>query len=145
MLSRNKPIKKSLFNVTFDVTQNYIKKILVADNSEHVPLLVMKQIESSTKNSKLSNGNGLKLIEHSEHQPEQQHRQLQTNHILQSQISPVVLSSNVQSQVMKSRLNQYNETGGLSSVVVRLNDENGTETILNGKASKMKNKNFAEI
>lgn len=106
----------------------------------------MKQIESSTKNSKLSNGNGLKIIEHNEeHQPEQQHRQLQTNHILQSQISPVLLSSSVQSQVMKSRLNQYNETGGLNSVVVRLNDENGTETMITGKASKKKIKNFAEI
>lgn len=106
----------------------------------------MKQIESSTKNSKLSNGNGLKIIEQSEeHQAEQQHRQLQTNHILQSQISPVLLSSSVQSQVMKSRLNQYNETGGLNSVVVRLNDENGTETMITGKASKKKIKNFAEI
>lgn len=100
----------------------------------------MKQIESSTKNSKHSNGNG--LIERSE----QHHQSLQANHILQSQISPVLLSSGVQSQVMKSRLNQYNETGGLNSVVVRLNDENGTETLITGKASsKNKLKNFAEI
>ena len=58
----------------------------------------------------------------------------------------MLLSSGVQSQVMKSRLNQYNESGGLNSVVVRLNDENGTETLITGKASsKNKLKNFAEI
>lgn len=113
----------------------------------------MKQSESSSKNSKISNGNGLKLIEHSEHQQQQHDQQhqrshRQSNHILQSQISPVLLSSSVQSQVMKSRLNQYSASGGLSSVVVRLNDENGTETLISGKSAsavRKKNKNFAEI
>lgn len=132
--------------------KNHIK--LVADNSEHVPLLVMKQNESSSKNR-----NGLQLIENiSEQEQEQfeedhQHQQ-QSSHIQQSQISPVLLSSSVHSQVMKSRLNQYNKTGGLNSVVVRLNDENETETMISGKASSKKNKNnnynvnnknFAEI
>lgn len=76
----------------------------------------------------------------------------QSSHILQSQISPVTLSSNTQSHVMKSRLNQYNTTNVInsSSVVVRLSDENGTEistTTIDGcgKASRSRKKNFAEI
>lgn len=127
---------------------------LVAENPEHVPLLVMKQKESSSSSSKSNNnytnnitknGNALKLIDKSE----QNHHQ-QASHILQSQISPETFSSSNQSHVMKSRLNQYNTTGGLNSVVVRLSDENGTEistTMIDGcgKASRSRKKNFAEI
>lgn len=92
----------------------------------------------------MTNGNGLQIIDNSDHQPP--HPQ---SHILQSQISPVILSSSTQSHVMKSRLNQYNTNGVINSVVVRLNDENGTEisttTGSGGKASRSKKKNFAEI
>lgn len=106
-----------------------------------MPLLVIKE---SSKNSnctstKMSNGNGLQLIDNSEHQT------------LQSQISPVTLSSSTQSHVIKSRLNQYNTSGSIpNSVVVRLSDENGTEistTTIDGcgKSSRSRKKNFAEI
>ena len=113
----------------------------MADNSEHVPLLVMKKKELQSKSGNSSNklANGVQIIENGEAKP---------SHITQSQISPVLLSSSTQSHVIKSRLNQYNSNGGVNSVVVRLNEENETETSTktensNGKVSKKKT--FAEI
>lgn len=152
MLSQHYPQK-------FPIRCRYIflmlhkKDQLVAENSEHVPLLVMKQNESSSKSNnctnKMTNGNGLQLIDNSEQREQIIPHHPQSSHILQSQISPVTLSSSTQSHVMKSRLNQYNTTGGMNSVVVRLSDENGTEvsttTTGSGKASRSRKKHFAEI
>lgn len=113
-----------------------INKQLQADNLEHVPLLVTpssqyKQNASNfIKNNKVTNGNG--FVDNNSEQ--QQH---QRNHIRQSQISPVLLSSNTSAQVMRSRLNQYRT----NNVIVNF-DENGAQTTVEREMkSKKKKKN----
>lgn len=123
--------------------KNYPNSI-IADNLEHVPLLVTpssqyKQNASNfIKNNKVTNGNG--FVDNNSEQQQQQQHQHQRNHIRQSQISPVLLSSNTSAQVMRSRLNQYRT----NNVIVNF-DENGTETTvgreMNGKKKK-KNSNY---
>lgn len=116
-----------------------IKKNQIADNLEHVPLLVTpssqkydKQNASNfIKNNKVTNGNGFVDNNNSEQQQQQQR-----NHIRQSQISPTILSGNTSAQVMRSRLNQYRT----HNVIVNF-DENGTaETTAVGKDMKSKKK-----
>lgn len=86
----------------------------------------------------MTNGNG--FVDNNSEQQQQQQHQHQRNHIRQSQISPVLLSSNTSAQVMRSRLNQYRT----NNVIVNF-DENGTETTvgreMNGKKKK-KNSNY---
>lgn len=117
-------------------TQKKYPNSIIADNLEHVPLLVTppsqyKQNASNfIKNNKVTNGNG--FVDNNSEQ--QQH---QRNHIRQSQISPVLLSSNTSAQVMRSRLNQYRT----NNVIVNF-DENGTGTTVEREMkSKKKKKN----
>jgi hypothetical protein len=110
----------------------------IADNYEHVPLLVSpthhKQNNSNlVKNNKVTNGNGLIDNNSEQHQ------------IRQSQISPASLSSNTTAHVMRARLNQYRT----NNVIVNFN-ENGTDTKTSitmmaemGKSAKNRKKKFA--
>lgn len=103
---------------------------LIADNSEHVPLLVTthcKQNASSLmKSNKVTNGNGLiDIIEHQQSQP-----------IVNRQQSSALMSNNTAAHVMRSRLNQYKT----STVIVNF-DENGTaDTMIIGREKDSKNK-----
>lgn len=101
----------------------------LAENPEHVPLLVLTPATAASKHQKpnaaattiniptnVTNGTG--LIEHSDHRP----------------ISPVLLSSNTPAHVMRSRLNQYKSSGKFQNNVVVNFEENGT-TVSSTKAS----------
>jgi hypothetical protein len=120
--------KKKILDVIFGVKLN-----VLADTFEHVPLLVtasqQKQKPSCImKSNKVTNGNG--LIDNSSEQSQQ---------ILQSQISPAMLSSNSSAHVMRARLNQYRT----NNVIVNFN-EKGTETTV-GKGVQNKKKKSADI
>lgn len=86
-----------------------------------------QNVSSLMMNNKVTNGNG--LIDN---------REQEQHHIRQS---PVLLSSNTSSHVMRSRLNQYK----INNVVVNF-DESGTETAVVRTTSKSrKKKSSADI
>ena len=111
---------KWMFNVTWKL----------AENPEHVPLLVLTPATAASKHQKpnaaattiniptnVTNGTG--LIEHSDQRP----------------ISPVLLSSNTPAHVMRSRLNQYKASGKFQkNVIVNYDGDNGT-TVSTSKVS----------
>lgn len=110
----------------------------LAENPEHVPLLLTPAAASKHLNAtttaifipnNITNGNG--LIEHSGQQ---------------RPISPVLLSSNSPSYVMRSRLNQYKVNSNFkNNIIVSLDDENASTTVTNVTTKNKKKKKSVDI
>lgn len=106
---------------------------LLAENPEHVPLLLTPAAASKHQNpnatataisipNNITNGNG--FIDNSGKQ---------------RPISPVLLSSNSPAFVMRSRLNQYKETNNFkNSIIVNFDGENASTAVTTTKSKKMK-------
>lgn len=113
----------------------------LAENPEHVPLLLTPaaaskhQYPNATATAisipnNITNGNG--FIDNSSQQ---------------RPISPVLLSSNSPAFVMRSRLNQYKETGNFkNNIIVNFDGDNASTAIVtNAKTKSKKKKKPVEI